>query len=126
MKNSLIIMLLGGLCLLSIAETQEKSSAGAIFDAVKKGDRAAVETLLKQNPKLAGAKDKNKETPFHIAACFGDRDLAVLTPLSRSESRLEDQDVQRRHAAARSRQAGQERRGQSARGASGRHQGCHQ
>jgi ankyrin repeat protein/outer membrane protein assembly factor BamB len=77
-KRILIIALLAWSFALSAAEAQNKTSAPPIFSAIKKGDTATVAALLKQNPKLVAAKDKNGETPLHEAARRGHKDIAEL------------------------------------------------
>jgi len=54
------------------------AQAGAIHQAVAKGDLQAVKDLLAKDPKLVAAKDKNGETPLHEAARRGHKALAAL------------------------------------------------
>jgi len=45
--------------------------AGPIHDAARKGDANKIKALLQQDPKLVGDKDKNGDTPLHVAALHG-------------------------------------------------------
>jgi len=49
-----------------------------IHDAAAKDDLAKVQALLKDNPDLALGKDSNGETPLHLAAFNGHRDVAEV------------------------------------------------
>jgi ankyrin repeat protein len=53
-----------------------------IHDAVKVGQSAKVEALLKENPELLSSKDisSDGDTPLHLAARYGRRDMAELLP----------------------------------------------
>src|SRR6516225_6441970 len=42
-----------------------------IHDAARKGDAKKVAALLQSDPKLAGDRDKNGDTPLHVAALHG-------------------------------------------------------
>jgi ankyrin repeat protein len=45
--------------------------AGPIHDAARKGDANKIKALLQQDPKLVNDKDKNGDTPLHVAALHG-------------------------------------------------------
>ena len=45
--------------------------AGPIHDAARKGDANKIKSLLQSDPKLVSDKDKNGDTPLHIAALHG-------------------------------------------------------
>jgi len=49
---------------------------GALLDAVRKGDLVAVGELLKDNPDMAVGKSFGPETPLHLAAEKGYKDIA--------------------------------------------------
>src|SRR2546425_343290 len=51
---------------------------GKIRDAAGKGDLAKVQALLKQNPDLVFSKDDHGNTPLHLAAVKGHKDIAEL------------------------------------------------
>ena len=53
--------------------------AGPIHDAARKGDANKVKALLQQDPKLLSDKDKNGDTPLHLAALHGQ--VAVVQAL---------------------------------------------
>jgi ankyrin repeat protein len=44
---------------------------GPIHDAARKGDANKIKALLQQDPKLVSDKDKNGDTPLHVAALHG-------------------------------------------------------
>ena len=44
---------------------------GEIHDAIRKGDLATVQALLKDNPELANSKDRSGRTALQWAAVFG-------------------------------------------------------
>ena len=50
----------------------------AIHDAAKAGDLATVTALLNANPNLVSSKDSDGDTPLHIAAYKGYKDIAKL------------------------------------------------
>ena len=52
---------------------------GPIHDAARKGDASKVKALLQQDPKLVSDKDKNGDTPLHVAALHGQ--VAVVQAL---------------------------------------------
>jgi ankyrin repeat protein len=61
---------------LSLVMTLTVASAAAAFggpihDAARKGDANKIKALLQQDPKLLNDKDKNGDTPLHIAALHG-------------------------------------------------------
>ena len=49
-----------------------------VFDAVRRGDLARTEALLKGDPKLLFSTDRDHRTPLHLAAKMGHKDLAEL------------------------------------------------
>ena len=49
-----------------------------IYDAIKQGDFAKVEILLKENPDLAKSLNDNNVTPLHIAATLKTKTLAEM------------------------------------------------
>ncbi|MCX7886279.1 MAG: ankyrin repeat domain-containing protein, partial [Verrucomicrobiae bacterium] len=52
--------------------------ADPIHDAVLQGQLEQVETILKQTPAAARARDANGNTPLHLAAAAGNADIAEL------------------------------------------------
>ena len=52
--------------------------AGPIHKAARKGDKAAVIALLKQNPGLVSSKDSLGNTPLHLAAQYDQPEIAEL------------------------------------------------
>jgi TonB family protein len=56
-----------------------------IHDAAMTGDLAKVKALLKDNPKLASNKDDAGDTPLHLTAQGGYRDVAKLLLAKRAE-----------------------------------------
>jgi ankyrin repeat protein len=58
--------------------TSSPAFCGPIHDAAKKGDIAAVQALLKQNPDLVSSKDENQNTPLYLAAWRGQTAIAEL------------------------------------------------
>lgn len=52
--------------------------AGPIHDAARKGNRAAVIALLKQNPGLVSSKDSLGNTPLHLAAHYDQPEIVAL------------------------------------------------
>jgi ankyrin repeat protein len=51
---------------------------GPIHDAARKGDAKKVQALLQSDPKLAGDRDKNGDTPLHVAALHGQVAVAQI------------------------------------------------
>jgi len=51
---------------------------GPIHDAARKGDVKKVKELLASNPKLVSDRDKNGDTPLHVAALHGQFGVAQL------------------------------------------------
>jgi uncharacterized protein len=49
-----------------------------IHDAARKGDAKKVKALLAADPKAVAAKDKNGDTPLHLAALHGQVDVAQI------------------------------------------------
>jgi len=49
-----------------------------IHDAARKGDANKVKALLQSDPKLAGDRDKNGDTPLHVAALHGQVAVAQI------------------------------------------------
>jgi TonB family protein len=58
---------------------------GPIHDAVKAGDLAKVQALLKENPKLVLIGIDNGEKPLHLAAMNGHKDVAELLLANKAE-----------------------------------------
>ena len=56
-----------------------------ICDAAGRGDVAAVEALLQGNPKLIFSKDDKGNTPLHLSASHGHRDVAELLLANRAD-----------------------------------------
>jgi ankyrin repeat protein len=54
------------------------NSTHALHEAVQAGDLEHVTVLLKNNPVLVFSEDWNGDTPLHLAAYFGYRDIAEL------------------------------------------------
>jgi ankyrin repeat protein len=52
--------------------------AGPIHNAARKGDKAAVIALLKQNPNLVSSKDSLGYTPLHLAAKYNRPEIVAL------------------------------------------------
>lgn len=51
---------------------------GPIHDAARKGDANKVKALLQADPKLVGDRDKNGDTPLHVAALHGQLAVAQV------------------------------------------------
>lgn len=49
-----------------------------IHDAARKGDAKKVKAILQADPKAFSAKDKNGDTPLHLAALHGQLDVAQI------------------------------------------------
>jgi ankyrin repeat protein len=49
-----------------------------IHSAARAGDLETVKALLKGNPRLVFAKDNDDHMPLHLAAAFGNSDVAEL------------------------------------------------
>ncbi len=61
----------------AVRETTSPDSKGEnLFDAATRGDAAAVQALLKNNPRLVFSKDDDGNTPLHWAAQEGHEDVA--------------------------------------------------
>jgi len=58
-----VVLVLGGASTVAFA--------GAIHDAARKGDVKKVAALLQGDPKLVADRDKNGDTPLHVAALHG-------------------------------------------------------
>ena len=63
---------------------------GEIHDAVRDGDLAKVQALLKGNPDLVSSIDQWGETPLHWAADRGHKDVAELLLASKAEVNAKD------------------------------------
>jgi ankyrin repeat protein len=63
---------------------------GEIHDATKSGDLEKVKALLKANPDLVNSKDSNGETPLHIAAAKGYKDVAELLLANKADVNAKD------------------------------------
>jgi ankyrin repeat protein len=51
---------------------------GEIHDAIRKGDLATVQALLKDNPELANSKDRSGRTALQWAAVFGFKEISQV------------------------------------------------
>jgi ankyrin repeat protein len=63
---------------------------GEIHDAAGRGDFERVKVLLKGNPDLVSAKDKNGMTPLFFAAGAGHTDLVKLLLVSKADVNVRD------------------------------------
>src|SRR5215472_15924092 len=63
---------------LVLAGASTLAFAGAIHDAARKGDAKKVAALLQSDPKLVGDRDKNGDTPLHVAALHGEVGVAQV------------------------------------------------
>ncbi len=61
-----------------------------IHDAARDGDLVKVTALLKQNPDLVFSKDDGGETPLHLAAANGHKDVVELLLASKAEANAKD------------------------------------
>jgi ankyrin repeat protein len=64
---------------------RNEAQGNRICDAAGKGDLATVESLLKGNPKLVLSKDDKSDTPLHLAASHGYRDVVALLLASKAD-----------------------------------------
>jgi ankyrin repeat protein len=51
---------------------------GEIHDAAFKGDLQKIRKMLKDHPDLVSSEDNDRQTPLHMAAMFGHKDVAEL------------------------------------------------
>ncbi len=58
---------------------------GEIHDAAQKGDLERVKALVEANPALVSSKDSNGNTPLHLAALGGHKDVAEFLLANRAE-----------------------------------------
>ena len=54
------------------------SLCSPISEAIQQGDLAKVTEILNQNPHLVSSKDEQGDTPLHLAAWLGQKDVAEL------------------------------------------------
>lgn len=54
------------------------SDIHALHEAAQAGDLKRVETLVSASPELVHSRDWNEDTPLHLAAYFGYRDIVEL------------------------------------------------
>ena len=73
---------LAGALVIAVAAACAQTAWGAdttpLFTAVKKGDVAAVEALLKKDPRLVGVADSAGNTPLHVAVRAGKPSIAKV------------------------------------------------
>ncbi len=81
MRSKPIASIMLGLLIVPLSGTRMAASPGDIFDSVKKGDPAAVKTLLDGDPSLAAARDADGRTPLHWAARAATPSLEIMTLL---------------------------------------------
>lgn len=74
------IILAGGALCIFVMDQREKSAISSedVFSAVSQGDMSRLVTCLKAKPELVSARDKNGNTPLHLAADKEMRDTALL------------------------------------------------
>ena len=88
----------------------QPQTAREVFRAAKKGDLAAVRKLLKVDPSLVHARDKDGSTPLHWAAWRGQVEAARLLLEAEAEVNAQNQNTHwgttPLHAAAHGNQAG--------------------
>jgi ankyrin repeat protein len=63
---------------------------GEIHDAAKTGDLVRVKALLKDNPELVSSRDGPDDTPLHVAAQQGHKDVAELLLAKKAEVNARD------------------------------------
>jgi len=71
----------------------QPQTAREVFRAAKKGDLAAVRKLLKADPSLVHARDKDGSTPLHWAAWRGQVEAARLLLESSAEVNARNQNT---------------------------------
>jgi ankyrin repeat protein len=64
--------------LIALFSTASVAFASPIQDAARKGDVKKVTALLQSDPKLVGDRDKNGDTPLHVAALHGQLEVAQV------------------------------------------------
>jgi hypothetical protein len=67
-----------GIVMLIALACSTPAFCGEIHDAAEAGDMAKVKALLKKNSKLVSSKDNDGDTPLHIAALNGHKDMLEL------------------------------------------------
>ena len=65
-----------------------------IHDAAKNGDLEKVTALLKSNPDLVSSKDYNGDTPLHLAALKGHKDIAELLLVNKADANAKNNHTQ--------------------------------
>jgi ankyrin repeat protein len=63
---------------------------GPIHDAAKAGDLVKVKVLLKENPELVSIKDSNGNTPLHLAAGVGHKDVPKWLLANKADANARD------------------------------------
>ena len=74
-------LVIGGIALLIWFQDQRANAAFTaddVFTALSQGDMSRIIVCLKAKPELANARDKNGQTPLHIAAQKGMADTTLL------------------------------------------------
>ena len=74
-----------GILMMALLAWSHLASGGEIHEAVKRGDLAKVQVLLKENPALAVSEDETGWTPLHLAAQKGFNDIAALLLANHAE-----------------------------------------
>lgn len=65
------VLTIAGVILLILPLCTFQSSSEDVFEAIKQGDLAKVQSLVGKNPELVMAKDQNQSTPLYTAAAEG-------------------------------------------------------
>jgi ankyrin repeat protein len=74
----LFFRLLGLVLLTSIFGVATFAAAEPIHDAARKGDAKKIKAILQADPKAVSSKDKNGDTPLHLAALHGQLEAAQV------------------------------------------------